>query len=79
MDDVIRDNQGTDNNSDSQLLDDVVRDGQETDSHRDDQLLAELESHGKATANQGVDQLCSLTLRYNLRDPSTRRPPPRYK
>ena len=69
VDDVIRDNLETDNNSDSQLLDDVIRDDQKTEAHRDDQLPAELESHGKATANQGVDQLCSLNLRYNLRDP----------
>jgi len=62
------------NSSDSQLLDDVNDDDQETDDNNDDQLSVQPESPGNVS--QGVDL---LTPRYNLRAPSARRPPSKYK
>ena len=78
-DEPTGDDHKIDSNSDSQQLDDVITDEQETDANEDDQLPAELESHGQAVANEDVDQPHSSTPRYNLRDPSTRRPPSKYK
>jgi len=78
-DETTEDHEVDGNGDELQQLDDMVGDEQETDANDDDQSPAEPESHGNATTSEDVDCPCPSARRYNLRDPSTRRPPSKHK